>query len=354
MMTAREFIADTSPRAGFWRVRVKAKAYLSTEIRQETAVVAPFPPHSRDGVLSPPPTPDAVPAPTDQAASAITETDDSPKPRAKARRVAAPVPAPSKTAGTGATTRAERNKAMVAAYEAGASLREVGENFGMAKPSVYTVLKNAGVAMRPVGKHHAKTPKIEANSPSLPGDCDVACHEAVVSEERNPKEDRTSPEGDRVSSGSTATAETPESSPVRIHEAVAETAAKEVAPPTQAVDKPKFKSWVEDYVKPEEKYDPELVRRALSMRGRVNLSGQSPNTKGHATTIANIAEREAREKHRREDPFERAKSHLQRLGPVFSATYRDGPAGMWFVDGQRDFLTDEQVIELAKRKGWAG
>lgn len=117
---------------------------------------------------------------------------------------------------------------------------------------------------------------------------------------------------------------------------------------------PKFKSWVEDYVKPEERFDPELVRAAMRRRGKVVLTGQSPGTKGYYTTLVNIANAAAREKHRREDPFEQAKSFLQKRGPVFSATFRDGPKGEWFVAGQRGFLTNKQVIELAKRKGWTG
>lgn len=120
------------------------------------------------------------------------------------------------------------------------------------------------------------------------------------------------------------------------------------------IERPKFRSWVEDYLKPEEKINPELVRIAMNRRGRTHLNGQSKNTKGYHTTVANIAEAQAREKHRREDPFELAKSFLQKRGPVFSATFRDGPKGEWFVAGQRGFLTGAQVIELAKRNGWAG
>jgi hypothetical protein len=66
------------------------------------------------------------------------------------------------------------------------------------------------------------------------------------------------------------------------------------------------------------------------------------------TRLANQARKIADEEHRRTDPFEQAKSLLQRRGyHVFGAEILGGPIGMIMVG--RELLEPDQVIAKAER-----
>lgn len=110
MMTLPEFIADTTPRAGFWRVRAKQtdkQTYIQTH---EIAAVVPPPQQGRDGDLS---SPDTVVVP----AISLSKLD-----------------------------KMARNEAIVAAYLAGDPLKAITEEHQVSDGTVYYVLGKAGLS----------------------------------------------------------------------------------------------------------------------------------------------------------------------------------------------------------------
>ena len=112
------------------------------------------------------------------------------------------------------------------------------------------------------------------------------------------------------------------------------------------------RSWVEDYRQEAEReeYDPVLIRIALSRRGECFRRGGAPSSRNWR---AGERDRLAQEAQRATDPFEQAKLFLRRkAGPVFPADMRGGPAGKWFVSGQANYLTEEELVALAQKKGW--
>lgn len=127
--------------------------------------------------------------------------------------------------------------------------------------------------------------------------------------------------------------------------------------------------WVERYAAPKDEwaYDPEAWKRVRAQR-TMNKNGTSLNWFATSVTTRNgvanpgaaaklaaavMHEADAAE-FRRTDPFEQAKSFLQRRGPVFSAAMRGGPADQFIISGRPGFHTRDQLIALAREKGWQG
>lgn len=127
MMTTQEFLKDQTPRAGFWRVRAKIKADLPNETRQEIAVVTPPPPQSRDGDIS------------------------------SLDPVAVPALSPSKR------DKKARNEGIVEAYVSGALIKAIMTTYSVSEPTVYNVLKLAGISPKRIVKKTI-TDQVEAKS----------------------------------------------------------------------------------------------------------------------------------------------------------------------------------------------
>lgn len=71
-----------------------------------------------------------------------------------------------------------------------------------------------------------------------------------------------------------------------------------------------------------------------------------------AATIRSEAEAKL---HRATDPLEQAKQHLQRRGyNVFQASVVDPFLDGWVVGAKPDPLNDNELLDLARRRGWAG
>jgi hypothetical protein len=134
--------------------------------------------------------------------------------------------------------------------------------------------------------------------------------------------------------------------------------------------RPKFRSWVEDYRPPveEQPIDREAFRARAVQRAAMRryLEGAYQPFKGALTSGARsklgyeraisanaIAEHNGRAA-RRTCPVEKAKLHLQRRRViVFRSSVTGGRRDLWTVPGRGE-LSDEQLLELAERKGWRG
>jgi hypothetical protein len=134
--------------------------------------------------------------------------------------------------------------------------------------------------------------------------------------------------------------------------------------------RPKFRSWVEDYQPPveEQPIDREAFRSRAVQRAamRRNLEGDLRPFKGtitpgklckiayDRTKAANMAAEHRDREQRRSCPIEQAKLHLQRRGAiVFRSSVTGGRRDLWTVPGRGE-LSDEQLLELAERKGFRG
>jgi hypothetical protein len=244
MMATSDFLKRSEAGIGFWRIRAKSKTVpvsAGGRLQERQGGEAPL--------LSSPKQPAALanisdPIQGGEPGQPTPATEPSPQAARPKARVAAPSPAVSNPAGGGAklskAEKAERNAAIVADYVRGETLSVIRARYGISSDGrIYYIIKAAGVALQRRGSVK------KASSPSLPGPREAACHEAVVSEERNPKEDGAPLEGDKVSSGSIATAETPESGGNHARKAdVAKAAGERIATPPRSVVKQKFRDWI--------------------------------------------------------------------------------------------------------------
>ena len=118
------------------------------------------------------------------------------------------------------------------------------------------------------------------------------------------------------------------------------------------------RSWVETYTPPPPSYNPAAVRSALqrrvvmaSNRERA-LAGNGPVNDRTAAALKSIAGREETEA-RLAIPVERARQFLQRRGDVvYRASVDGGPEDQWVVNRRGALLSDAELFELARSRGF--
>jgi hypothetical protein len=128
-----------------------------------------------------------------------------------------------------------------------------------------------------------------------------------------------------------------------------------------------FRSWVEDYVHDRNAMPPidreafriRKIQRANTSRLMNGFASIRPTTLGqanrlrHEIAVSEIVKREAGRREAAEQPVELARLHLQRRGYIIvRANMFGGRSDQWSIAGRRERLTDDELIELAVRRGF--
>ena len=137
-----------------------------------------------------------------------------------------------------------------------------------------------------------------------------------------------------------------------------ETSRLSIGVPAQTTTPPRPRSWVETYTPPPPVYNPAAVRSALQRRAAMAsnreraLAGQGPVNERTAAVLRSIAGREEIEA-RLAIPVERARQFLQRRGDVvYRASVDGGPGDAWVVNRRGAQLSDADLFELARSRGF--